>query len=104
MKCGRKSLNSSDTAEGNHKKECPDNIIKKIKAFLLSSVIKYVQEYININKIDMKEKIKLLTLDYKIVNKLEKKFNLEILKEPLKDLISRTISSKYKNHQDEQGK
>jgi hypothetical protein len=104
MKCGRKSLNSSDISEGNHKKECPDNIIKKIKAFLFSRVIKYVQEYININKIDMKEKIKLLTLDYKIVNKLEKKFNLEILKEPLKDLISRTISSKYKNHQDTQGK
>ena len=76
VKCGRKSLNSSDTTQGNHKKDCPDNIIKKIKAFLFSSVIEYVQEYININKINMKEKIKLLTLDYKNVNSLEKKFNL----------------------------
>ena len=100
VKCGRKSLNSSDTTQGNHKKDCPDNIIKKIKAFLFSSVIEYVQEYININKIKIKEKIKLLTLDYKNVNKLEKKFNLEILNQPLKDLISREISSKYKSHQD----
>jgi hypothetical protein len=100
VKCGRKSLNSSDTTQGNHKKDCPDNIIKKIKAFLFSSVIEYVQDYININKIKINEKIKLLTLDYKNVNKLEKKFNLEILNEPLKDLISRKISSKYKSHQD----
>ena len=100
VKCGRKSLNSSDTTQGNHKKDCPDNIIKKIKAFLFSSVIEYVQDYININKINIKEKIKLLTLDYKNVNKLEKKFNLEILNQPLKDLISRKISSKYKSHQD----
>ena len=100
VKCGRKSLNSSDTTQGNHKKDCPDNIIKKIKAFLFSSVIEYVQDYININKIKINEKIKLLTLDYKNVNKLEKKFNLEILNQPLKDLISRKISSKYKSHQD----
>ena len=86
--------------EENHKKDCPDNIIKKIKAFLFSSVIEYVQDYININKIKINEKIKLLTLDYKNVNKLEKKFNLEILNQPLKDLISRKISSKYKSHQD----
>ena len=89
VKCGRKSLNSSDATQGNHKKDCPDNIIKKIKAFLFSSVIEYVQDY-----------IKLLTLDYKNVNKLEKKFNLEILNQPLSDLISRQISSKYKSHQD----
>ena len=100
VKCGRKSLNSSDTTQGNHKKDCPDNIIKKIKAFLFSSVIEYVQDYININKIKINEKIKLLTLDYKNVNKLEKKFNLEILNQPLSDLISRQISSKYKSHQD----
>ena len=100
VKYGRKSLNNSDTAQGNHKKDCPDNIIKKIKAFLFSRVIKYVQEYININKINMKEKIKLLTLDYKNVNRLEKKFNLKILKEPLKDLISREISSRYRAYKD----
>ena len=100
VKYGRKSLNSSDTIQGNHKKDCPDNIIKKIKAFLFSSVIEYVQEYININKINMNEKIKLLTLDYKNVNKLEKEFNLKILKEPLKALISREISSRYRSHKD----
>ena len=48
----------------------------------------------------MKEKIKLLTLDYKNVNSLEKKFNLKILKEPLKDLISREISSRYRAYKD----
>ena len=45
--------------------------------------------------------IKLLTLDYKNVNKLEKKFNIELLKTPLGDLVSREISSRYRNHEDD---
>ena len=101
VKQGRKSLNNDDGFQGNHGKDCPDNIIKKIKAFLFSSVIEYVQKFINENKKKLDKDIKLLTLDYKNVNKLEKKFNIELLKTPLGDLVSREISSRYRNHEDD---
>ena len=90
MKYERKSIKNGEDTLGSHNKDCPDNIIKKIKAFFFSSVIKYVQTFINRYKID----IKLLTLDYKNVNKLEKK-----LEATLQDLISLDISSKYRNHE-----
>ena len=101
VKQGRKSLNNDDGFQGYHGKDCPDNIIKKIKAFLFSSVIEYVQKFINENKKKLDKDIKLLTLDYKNVNKLEKKFNIELLKTPLGDLVSREISSRYRNHEDD---
>ena len=47
IKRGRKKLDDKNTSQGNHKKDCPDNIIKKIKAFLFTSVIEYVEQYIN---------------------------------------------------------
>ena len=103
MKYGRKSNNNEDDVQGSHGKDCPDNIIKKIKAFFFSSVIEYVQKFINIYKQNLDNDIKLLTLDYKNVNKLEKKFNIEILKTPLKDLISREISSRYRNQEHNKG-
>lgn len=71
IKCGRKKLDDKNTSQGNHKKDCPDNIIKKIKAFLFTSVIEYVEQYINSQNI--KEKIKLLRLDYKYINNLKKR-------------------------------
>ena len=101
VKQGRKSLDNDDGFQGYHGKDCPDNIIKKIKAFLFSSVIEYVQKFINENKKKLDKDIKLLTLDYKNVNKLEKKFNIELLKTPLGDLVSREISSRYRNHEDD---
>ena len=103
VKYGRKSNNNEDDVQGSHGKDCPDNIIKKIKAFFFSSVIEYVQKFINIYKQNLDNDIKLLTLDYKNVNKLEKKFNIEILKTPLKDLISREISSRYRNQEHNKG-
>ena len=98
VKYGRKSNKNCEDKLGSHNKDCPDNIIKKIKAFFFSSVIIYVQNFINKYKQNLKTDIKLLTLDYKNVNKLEKKFNIKLLEATLQDLISLDISSKYKNH------
>ena len=96
-KFGRKAKGVDNTS-ANHKKDCPDNIIKKIKAFYFSCVTEYVQNFINIHKKNKDTKqINLLTLDYKYVNRLEKKENLEFLKKPLKEIISLDTSKKYKN-------
>ena len=94
MKLGRKSNKNCEDKLGSHNKDCPDNIIKKIKAFFFSSVIIYVQNFINKYKQNLKTDIKLLTLDYKNVNKLEKKFNIKLLEATLQDLISLDINKK----------
>ena len=98
IKCGRKKLDDKNTSQGNHKKDCPDNIIKKIKAFLFTSVIEYVEQYINSQNI--KEKIKLLRLDYKYINNLKKEDNIKVLNEPLRNIVSLDTSSRYANYQD----
>ena len=98
IKCGRKKLEDKNTSQGNHKKDCPDNIIKKIKAFLFTSVIEYVEQYINSQNI--KEKIKLLRLDYKYINNLKKEDNIKVLNETLKNIVSLDTSSRYANYQD----
>jgi hypothetical protein len=98
VKRGRKSKKNCEDIPGSHNKDCPDNIIRKIKAFFFSSVIEYIQTFINRYKQNLKNDIKLLTLDYKNVNRLEKKFNIKLLEATLQDLISLDISSKYKNH------
>ena len=98
IKRGRKKLDDKNTSQGNHKKDCPDNIIKKIKAFLFTSVIEYVQHYINSQ--DIGEKIKLLRLDYKYINNLKKEDNIRLLNEPLKNIVSFDTSSRYANYQD----
>ena len=98
IKCGRKKLEDKNTSQGNHKKDCPDNIIKKIKAFLFTSVIEYVEQYINSQNI--KEKIKLLRLDYKYINNLKKEDNIKVLNETLKNIVSLETSSRYANYQD----
>ena len=91
IKCGRKKLDDKNTSQGNHKKDCSDNIIKKIKVFLFISVIEYVQHYINSQ--DIGEKIKLLRLDYKYINNLKKEDNIKVLKEPLINIVSLDTSS-----------
>ena len=98
IKRGRKKLDDKNTSQGNHKKDCPDNIIKKIKAFLFTSVIEYVEQYINSQNI--KEKIKLLRLDYKYINNLKKEDNIRLLNEQLKNIVSFDTSSRYANYQD----
>jgi hypothetical protein len=93
IKYGRKKIDDNEASQGRHKKDCPDNIVKKIKAFLFTSVIEYVENYINSQNII--EKIKLQKLDYKYVNNLKKEDNVKLLNEPLKNIVSLESSSRY---------
>ena len=56
------------------------------------------QRYINSQNI--KEKIKLLRLDYKYINNLKKEDNIKVLNEPLRNIVSLDTSSRYANYQD----
>ena len=77
-----------------HNKYSPDNIIKGIK----SRIFEYPLKFLN----NMLEKYKepnrdlLLKLDYKYINKINKKFDLEYLNMPLKHLFSNEVSFKVK--------
>ena len=95
IKRGRKTLGDPYT-KGKRNKYCVDNIIKKIKVLFFSCVIEYVQIFLNNNKKNYDGDIKLLTLDHKqYINKLVKKLDLELLRMPLKDLISLDTSKRY---------
>ena len=94
IKSGRKKLKNK--SEGKHKKDSPDNIIKKIKALFFTCLIEYTEQFLNQYKKNYEEKIKLLKLDYaKYINKLKKKDDLLLLKKPLKDIVSLDTSKRY---------
>ena len=74
-----------------HDKMMPDNIIKKIKGKIFEYAILFLNTIANRTK----EKEKLLNLDYKYINRINRKEDLEYLNMKLKDLFSKDISSKY---------
>ena len=95
-----------------HDKYCGDNIIKKIKFKLLEAFLKYVNKVINetfdkeklmeYNKIlrpfnIKKEKCEdiLKIIDYRYIDKLNKKRDLSLLHMPFKEIFSKNISPKY---------
>ena len=83
----------STESQKKHDKLAADNVIKKVKGELFKYPIKFINKLINEN---MKEKkLKLLKLSYKYINRLKKEQDLEYLKMPLKDFLSKEISSKY---------
>mgnify|MGYP007101873671 CR=1 FL=1 len=93
-KKGRKTL--TDNIKGNHKKDSPDNIIKKCKGIFCTSVIEYIEIFLNKYKKNYEGKIKLLTLDYsQYVNRLKKEIDLELLDKPLKNIASLDTSKRY---------
>jgi len=49
--------------KGNHKIDSPDNIIKKCKGIFFTSVIEYIEMFLNKYKKNYEGKINLLTLD-----------------------------------------
>ena len=94
IKKGRKSL--GDNMKGNHKKDSPDNIIKKCKGIFFTCVIEYIEIFLNKYKKNYEGKIKLLTLDYaQYVNRLKKEVDLELLDKPLKNIASLDTSKRY---------
>lgn len=96
VKMGRKKQKNKKEGEGKHKKDSPDNIIKKIKALFFNCLIEYTEQFLNQYKKNYEDKIKLLKLDYeKYINKLKKDADLELLKKPLKDVVSLDTSKRY---------
>ena len=124
LKRGRKNKNNHTNA--NHNKYSSDNIIKAIKAKLNECIINFINKIINYVYSNNKEKlIKIIgglnnnkknkakskyievikKLDYKtFVNKTNKKYNLELLNQTMKEYLYGNISKKYKNFNQEYNK
>ena len=107
---GRKKKDDNSTRK--HSKYCGDNIIKKIKLKLLEGFRKFVNKVINetldknklieYNKIlrdnhknDEKFEDLLKMIDYKYIDRLNKRMDLSILYMPFKELFSKNISPRY---------
>ena len=72
-------------------------MVKKIKVILYRNLINHANEYLEKYKKNIKYKIKFHKLNYKYVNKQNKKMDLKILKSTLSKAISMDISGKYKD-------
>ena len=107
---GRKA--KEDLSLRKHNKFCGDNIIKKIKRMLLDSFLKLVNKVINenldstkltkYNKIlrpSLKKNNKfenlLKIIDYKYIDRLNKKIDLLMLNMPFKEIFSKEISPRF---------
>ena len=87
-KRGRKCKENLD--KETHTKMSSDNVIKKIKA----KIIHYLVIFMN-NILD-NDKFKFYKLNYKYIDQLNKKNDLDLLEKPLIDLLSMDITSKVK--------
>ena len=76
-----------------HDKRSPDNIIKKIKAYIFIYTLSFLNDILKKNF--RYNNVELLKLDYKYVNNLQKEQDLDFLNMSLKDLFSKEISPKY---------
>ena len=107
---GRKK--KENIIERKHNKYCADNIIKKIKLKLLEGFLKFVNKVINesLNKSKLIEYNKVLRnynknidksedllkmIDYKYIDRLNKKKDLSLLYMPFKELFSKEVSPRY---------
>ena len=88
--CGRKK--TDDESKRDHNKFSPDNIIKKIKSKLFENAKIFVNNFLVIKNLKLKD------LDYnKYINNIKKDEEIKYLKEPLKVLLSKNVSSKFSN-------
>jgi hypothetical protein len=123
-KSGRKR--KEDNTLCKHNKNTPDNIIKKIKTKILkyllifinkllysifdSNTIKSCLKEINRSEYEEKEKEKekvglIKYLDYKsFIDQMKKDFNIKCLNMTLKDFLSKKVSEKFKNINDDTNK
>lgn len=77
-----------------HNQMTSDNVVKKVKGIIFKYPLFFLNNIINQNRKE-EEKIKLLKLAYKYVNKLKREQDLKFLGMPLKNLFSKEISQKY---------
>ena len=97
MKYQKGRKNKKDQTKRNHNKMSPDNIIKKIKSKIFEMVLLFVNTILNVKNEEENNKI-LKDLNYMYINQLNKVIDLELLDLPLKDLLSKKISPKFKNY------
>ena len=107
---GRKK--KADNSTRKHSKYCGDNIIKKIKLKFLEGFLKFINKVINEtlnqnklikyntilrNHYKKNDKFKdlLKIINYKYIDRLNKKIDLSILYMPFKELFSKNISPCY---------
>ena len=93
-KRGRKTKENKGKS---HDKNCPDNIIKKVKVIIFKYTLLFLNNILNQN---LKNKVELLKLDYKYINRIQKVHELNFLSMKLKDLFSKDISPKYNYKKD----
>ena len=88
LKLGRKK--AIDQPERKHNKKSADNIIKKVKGYLLEFLITFVNGIIN------KKEYTLKPLDYKSnIDKMKKDEDIKLLDKTVKDYLYQDISRKY---------
>ena len=90
VKRGRKPNTYETKIE--HTKLSPDNIIRKIKVYIFNYCLKFLN-----NILGQDNKSNLYKLDHKYIQQLKKKIDLDFLKNSLKELFSKDLSTKYKN-------
>jgi hypothetical protein len=99
IKKKNKGRKKSSNIGGKHNKFSNDNMIRKIKSKLLSSIISYLNS--NIKKYCLENNIKSIIFfvktDQKYIQDTKIKFNLKLMNTKLKDIFSDNISSKYIN-------
>ena len=101
-----------DTSLRKHNKFCADNIVKKIKRYLLENFLRFVNKIVN-KSLDSQKKNRYLKIlrpfqkkyvqsedllkiiDYKYIDRLNKKSDLLMLNMPFKELFSKEISPRY---------
>ena len=84
-----------------HNRYDADNIIKKIKAQIFDYCLKFLNKLIYKNG---EESIKLLKINYKHIDQLEKKKNLVLFEMSLSDIFSLDVSSKYSSKKEDYNK
>ena len=89
LKLGRKKKDVID--KGKHTKKSQDNIIRKIKTFVINSLQNFI------DKIIKNKDLKLKKLDTYISENLKKEFNIQLWKTTFKDIYLKSNTSKKYN-------
>ena len=76
-----------------HNKMSSDNIMKNIKGKIIHYLVIFMNNILERKEID---RDKIYNINYKFINKLNKKTDLELLEKTIKDILSKDITSKIK--------
>ena len=91
LKRGRKKKDAVD--KGKHTKLSEDNIIRKIKTFVINSYQKFIKKIIKDSNLKLKK------LDPYISENLKREFNIQLWNASLKDIYSKTNITKRCNNE-----